>query len=1053
MIDLGGARLRMLLVRLALEAGRVVPTEVLIDGLWGEAPPNDANNALQSLVSRLRRACRGEQGERGGRRENGGNGGIVESHPAGYRLVVRREDVDVYRFEELAGRGRDELRAGRPGEAAGTLRAALELWRGPAMVDVAEAAFAAAVAARLDEVRATAVEDRIEADLQLGRHQEVLPELRTRLAEQPLRERLAGLLIRALYQAGRQGDALAVYESTRRVLGEELGVEPSAELRDVQLAVLRGEDTERDGGKGGWLPARLTSFVGRRDELAELAQRLRDGRLVTLVGPGGAGKTRLSTEVAAASGMPGWFVELARVTDPADLTGAMLTALNLREVRVLEPGAHRPAEPMDRLVEALGAQRCLIVLDNCEHLIAAAAEVADALLARCPALHILATSREPLAITGEVVFPVGPLDLPKAAADLDEVRGTDAVRLFTDRAAAAHPGFVLDAHNMAAVVEICHRLDGLPLALELAAARLRSMTVEQIAARLDDRFRLLTAGSRTSMPRHRTLRAVVEWSWDLLEKPERILASRLAVFASGASLEAATAVCADDDLPAADVLYVLASLVEKSLVDAYGSADGPRYRMLETVRAYAAERLAEAGETDRVHARFNLFFLALAEEADPHLRGAEQLRWIARLSGEQDNLLAAIRHATDAGDADTALRLTMASAWFWAMSGRQQEAVALVHRVVDLPGPAPDHARAALRLVAAASNPPPGSPGLLDRDLLARARTELAESNAMLHFPVLAMVEPMLAAFTGDKAGAWAVLDRAAHHPDPWGRAAAELGRAYLAENEGQAAEAERAATAALEVFRELGDRWGQALALGQISERRTLRADHTGAIAAYEESIRLVSQLGSLDDVPELHARLAAQRARAGDLDGAERDLAAGLALARQRASPESESMLLCSVAGLARRRGDLAAAREHLARAASLLAGVERPIGHWQAWYELAAVPITIAAGDLAAARAGLRRAREALAELMDLPLIATIAANAADLLVHTGDPAGAARLLGAATALRGTPDLGDPELTELIATITAEIGPDAYTTAYERGLGLDRSHALAALDEVIG
>ncbi|HET9139659.1 BTAD domain-containing putative transcriptional regulator [Actinophytocola sp.] len=1033
-IEVGGARLRMLLVRLALEAGRVVSTESLIDGLWGDNPPGDANNALQSLVSRLRRSLGAD------------NGGLVESHPAGYRLAVSRDDVDVYRFEGLAEQGREQLRAGRSEQAAGSLRAALELWRGTPLADVAEAPFAQAAGARLAELQASALEDRVEADLQLGRHQEVLPELRNRLAEQPLRERLAGLLIRALYQAGRQADALEVYEGTRRALADELGVEPSAELRRVHLAVLRGEE-QQDRGRSR-LPARLTSFVGRHAELTGVRERLGAARLVTLAGPGGAGKTRLATEVAAATGMPAWFVELAAVSESGDVPGAILTSLDLREVRVLEStAAHRPLDPMDRLSEALAGQHGLIVLDNCEHLITAAAEVADRLLTRCPGLRILATSREPLAVTGEAVFPLGSLELPEPAAPLDDARATEAVRLFTDRAAAAHPGFAVDADNVATVVEICRRLDGLPLALELAAARLRSMTLAQIAANLDDRFRLLTGGSRSSMPRHRTLRAVVDWSWDLLEKPERILARRLAVFAAPASLESATAVCADDTLPAGDILYVLASLVEKSLVQAVGAAGEPRYRMLETVRAYAAGQLAESGESDLVHDRYGRFYLAMAEEIDPLLRGSDQLRSMARMVGEQENLLAALRHATDSGDADLAVRLALASGWYWALSGRFREVTSLVARVVELPGPAPAAARATLRVVAAM-----GGPGMPEREVVQSIRAELAETDAMMHHPMLAMVEPMLAAFSGDMPAAWAALDRAENHPDPWGRAAIHLGRAFLAENTGMVEVAERASLAALAAFRALGDRWGQTLALGQISERRTLRADHAGAIEAYLEAIRLASELGSFDDLPELRARLAAQRVRAGDLAGAEQDLRAGLAAARERASVESEAMLLCGLANVARRRGDLAAAREHLRTSRTLLSGLARPDGHWRAMYETTVASIEVAAGEREVARTALRHALTAMTEMMDLPLIAGIAEGAAHLLLGAGDAAGAARLLGAGTALRGTPDLGNPELDELTDELTATLGPEGYRDAYERGLGLDRDHALAALTEVL-
>jgi predicted ATPase/DNA-binding SARP family transcriptional activator len=1052
-IDLGGTRLRMLLARLALEPGQVVTTESLIDGLWGEAPPSDATNALQSLVSRLRRSLRGDS------RDNG-SATLLESHPAGYRLSVKREDVDVYRFEQLAQHGRDELRAGQWGDSAAILRAALELWRGPAMADLADAPFAGTAAARLVELHAAAVEDRIEADLALGRHQEVLAELRTLVAEQPLRERRSALLIKALYLSGRQADALAAYDKTRRALADELGVEPGAELQQTHLAVLRRDPTlapeTTTPVRGSTLPARLTSFVGRATELREVLAQLTDARLVSLVGPGGAGKTRLSTEIAAAraaDGVTTWFVELAGVGESADVAGAVLNTIGLREMRVLESSTSKrpahPVDPIERLVEALASQHSLIVLDNCEHLISAAAEVADVLLASCPGLRILTTTREPLAITGEVVFPVGPLELPAPNESADAIGAAEAVRLFADRVASAHPGFAVDERNAATVAEICRRLDGLPLALELAAARLRSMTIEQIAERLDDRFRLLTAGSRTSMPRHRTLRAVVEWSWDLLEKPERVLARRLAIFAAGATVESATAVCADDELHAEDVLYVLASLVEKSLVQASQGGDRqPRYRMLETVRAYAAERLDDAGESNELHARFDQYFLEFAEQADPQLRGHDQVAWLARLTAEQDNLLAAGRHAADTGNADIAIRLAMASGWYYALTGRQRDAMELAKRVVDLPGPAPDYARAALRLFAAM-----GVAGLPDRQTMLDLRTELAASDAMKYYPVLAMVEPMLAIFTGDVGGATSASERARQHADPWARATAQLGRAFLAENEGQAAEAEREAIGALGAFRELGDRWGQAMALGQISERRTLRADHAGAVAAYEESIGLVSQLGTIDDLPELYARMAGQRARAGDLDGAERDIRTGLDAARDRANVESQALLLSGLANLSRRRGDLAAAGEHLDRAVQAVAEILRPEGHWRALHESVRAEIAVAKGEPEQARIALRRGFAAMAELPDLPVIAMLAERAAAMLMCTGDALGAAGLLGLATGLRGTPDLGNAELDELIARVRTSIGPDVYESAYQRGMELERESALAELRAVLG
>ncbi|MCI2423403.1 AAA family ATPase [Saccharopolyspora sp. K220] len=543
-VEVGGLRVRTLLARLALDAGRTVAAEVLIADLWGSAQPSGALNALQSLVSRARRALAGSL--------------ELRSDQSGYALQVAPDDVDAIRFAWLAADGRRLLRAGHVDAAAGTLREALALWRGGALVDFVDAPFVEAQAARLEELRLVALADRMDADLQAGRHVDLVPELEGLCARYPLRERLAALRVRALYACGRQADAFAVYETLRRRLDDELAVEPSQELKDLHVAMLRGDpalaprpESRREPSQPV-LPTRLSSFVGREREIELVRSELVNSRLVTLFGPGGAGKTRLAIEAAAGvSDQRVWFVELAPVRDAHDVTSAVLTALGVRETRLLEaPKTHA----LSRVADVCSAEPTLLVLDNCEHVINAAAEFAQEVMSRSPQLRVLATSREPLALTGEKLLPVGPLALPQAD---DPAPETAAVRLFADRAAAARPDFVLDERNTGDVVAICRGLDGMPLAIELAAARLRAMSVRQIADRLDDRFRLLTNGNRAAMPRHRTLRAVVEWSWDLLTPPEQVLAGRLSVFAGNASADAVSAVCADAGLPAAEVFYVL----------------------------------------------------------------------------------------------------------------------------------------------------------------------------------------------------------------------------------------------------------------------------------------------------------------------------------------------------------------------------------------------------------------------------------------------------------------------------------------------------------------
>ncbi|GGZ12166.1 hypothetical protein GCM10010300_65460 [Streptomyces olivaceoviridis] len=559
-LDPGGPRPRALLTLLLLDAGRAVSVERLLDGLYGAEPPAGAMGALQSQVSRLRRRLAPHAG--------------VDAVPAGYALAVAPDAVDVHRFARLAAEGRTALTAGDHQRAAVLLRDALSLWRGPALPDLPDAH---TDRARLEELRLAVVQDRTDAELGLGGGPKLVPGLRALLRERPLDERLYGQLMRALHAAGRSAEALAVFEEARRSLADELGADPSPALSALHLDLLRdGSQTPARPR----LPAQLTRFVGREPELARIDRALTDSRLVTLTGPGGVGKTRLALEAAArawtdasatrsatgadtrpAAARDVCLVELAPLTDGARIPYAVPAALGARD------GFRSPAtDALDRLLAALADREVLLVLDNCEHLVESAARTTALLLGACPGVRVLATGRESLGITGEVLVPVPPL--PEEPA----------VRLLLDRARAVRPDF--DGH--ARVAEICRALDGLPLAIELAAARLRTLSVDELADRLHDRFRVLARGDRAKAPRHRTLRAVVEWNWELLDAAERDLASRLTVCAGGATLDAVAAVCG--------VPYPedpLASLVEKSFLEV---SDG-RYRMLETIRAFAAESL------------------------------------------------------------------------------------------------------------------------------------------------------------------------------------------------------------------------------------------------------------------------------------------------------------------------------------------------------------------------------------------------------------------------------------------------------------------------------
>jgi predicted ATPase/DNA-binding SARP family transcriptional activator len=1036
-IDIGGARLRMLLARLALDAGRAVPADALVDGLWGTEPPADAANALQSLVSRLRKALPV----------------AVESGPGGYRLAVAREDVDAERFERLAADGRRELAAGRDARAAELLAEALGLWHGGALADVLDAPFAPAPARRLTELRAEAAEDRFDALIRLGEHAGVLADLAAAADADPLRERLAGLRIRALCAAGRQSEALAVYTGIRRTLADQLGVDPSAELQEIHLAALRGEFappspvTDR-------LPTRLTTFIGRDDELKLLAELVGGARLVTLAGPGGAGKTRLATE--AASRHPAhargrvWFVPLAGVRDSADVVGAVVSALEVRDIRSADTEVRRRPDLLGHAVEVLAGGEALLVLDNCEHVIDAAANLADELLSRVPGLRILATSREPLAITGEALCPLGPLPVPAERSAPAEAAELDSTRLFLDRASAVRPDFVLDESTVDDVGQICRRLDGMPLALELAAARLRSMTPAQIAARLDDRFRLLTSGSRTALPRQRTLRAVVEWSWDLLTEPELVLARRLAVFPSGAPMDAVERVCADELLPAADVPYVLGTLVEKSIVDTVNRGGEPRYRMLETLRAYAAERLAESGERDAFQRAMALYYVGLAEWAEPLLRTGEQLSAIDVYEAESANLTGALRTAIEMSEVDISVRLLNGLFWYFTILGQGERAEEFIDAVLGFGDRLPPDVLAAYRAITRLFHQMPSRfPFEGVRELI----DECVRTGAVGKYPGLAVALPMLAFLGGDRELAMREVRRSQAAGDPWTRAGGFWVESFLLDDAGDIEGADRARDLAYAGFREVGDRWGTAMTLSFKANALSQDGEGESAIEVYQQGLALSMELRSQEDVVQHWWRLAVERARLGDIEGAWRDQEAAERYGQGVESPQQRAILMFGRIELCLRGGRLADARAGLARLRALTWETAFPEGMGVEWVSAFEGRLALAEHRPEQAEAHVTKAIVATRDRGDMPDLAGAVELLALVRGEQGRPVEAARLLATSALIRGRFDLGSPEVRELIAHLRAELSDARYEELVASVRAMSKEDAIAEVYAAIG
>jgi predicted ATPase/DNA-binding SARP family transcriptional activator len=868
-VSLRTVKQRTLLAYLLLHRNKTIATSRLVALLWPNDPPATAPKMVRMQAAQLRAAL------------DGSGNGALRIDPGTVRLDVAPGQLDLDRFEDLLASAHASLDRDDPAGAASDLREALAIWRGSALADVATDPGLRPDVARLEELRLAALEDRVDAELRCGRHADLVGELERLVGENPRRERFAAQLMLALYRSGRQVDALDVYRRTRATLVDEVGVEPGPELHRLEQEILRQDEAlarpRRPEPPATNVPAPASPLIGREKELHELRRLLLrdDVRLLTLTGAPGSGKTRLGYEVAArmrAAFRDGVFVvELGPLSDAAVVPSAIASSLSIDE---------RADEPLTTTIRVqLRDRRILLVLDNFEHVLDAASGVAQ-LLTHAPQLKILATSRAPLEVLAEHEYPVAPLGLPERElhGDLEGLGRNPAVALFVERARTVDPWFRLTTANAAAVVETCARLDGLPLAIELAAARLRSLPPAELLSLLDARLSLLTGGARDLPPRQQTLRAALDWSYRLLDASEQALLANLSILAGRWTLAAAEAICGNAFSTGA-IAGSLSRLVENSLVVAQVGSNGDgRFAMLETIREYAREKLVAGGHSAEPARRHAEHFARFVEEAEPNLWGGpEEHWWLDRLDAERENIRVAFQWARDAQAAVLLLRLAAGSARYWYLRGNLSEArswldTALTHASPDV---------AALEAKACRG-----------RAIVAHFQGEQTEARDFAE-RARALYERL-----GDEVGLAATLNA--------------LGSIAIVAGDSEAAR--KYCEQAISMRRRLDDRWGLATGLVNLAVVAAAEGDHRAAIKLEEEALSLFVALGNDEGTATVSINLGESFLLLDQLDAAEERFRRGLVVAHRA---YLKHLIACAIGGLS----TVAARRTEGERAAVLL------------------------------------------------------------------------------------------------------------------------------------
>ncbi|MFE2598995.1 BTAD domain-containing putative transcriptional regulator [Streptomyces sp. NPDC059396] len=1061
-------KVRTLLADLLAHHGEVVPTGRLIEDLWGgSAYTARPTSSLQAKVSQLRRAL--ENAEAGAR-------SLIAHQAPGYTIDIPAEALDIGRFRALVAEARicDEPRA-----KAAVLTDALSLWRGPAFADFADQPFVRSAAAALEEERLAAVEVYAETRLELGEHSVLVGELTTLVDRFPLREGLRAVQMRTLYRAGRPSEALDSYADLRRRLDEELGLMPGPALDALQQAILRHDpqlarqESRTDPATAARVRTNLTgsvsTLVGRDEAMDEVRSLISRQRLVTLTGPGGVGKTRLAA--ATVNGLSAefpdgaWLVELAGACAPERAMGSEPLAERIMAVLGIRESAFdsRAAGAGQRLADVLASQRLVLVLDSCEYAIDDVARLAGPLLDSAPGLHILATSQEPLRISGETVWPVPSLGLPLPGEDrLDTVLASSAVRLFVDRVRATDPDFSPDTATVRRIAEICRRLDGIPLALELAATRVRALGVDELYDRLDDRFRILTSGYRDAPHRHRTLQATIDWSWSLLDTREQTVLRRLSVFAEGCDLEAAEQVCSGAGMPGEDVVDALAVLVDRSLALRSDSPAGARYRLLESVAAYGQQRLGESGESGALAARHLRYYTELAERAQPHLHGRDQRRWLRRLDGEAANFQRALEEARRTDDAHRALRLSNALSWYRFLRGRLGEARRALATALAVEGEvtggkvtpteraeaASWHAGFSMLLGEGASyiGPAKGGSDEAERE----SEREVGQVRAEWF---LGAAHWSVGVLSAGEDGVQRALQNFRALRDSWGTAAALSSRAALALARGDLDALRDNALEARAQFTELGEQWGQLKAAEVLSVLAEINGSYEQAEQLHREGLRIAE---ALELWPEVSRQLSGL-GRIAILERRYREAedfhTRAQRLAIEQGNRPAEQFAALGLALGARREGNLEVAEARL-----------RP---WLTWnrsrYDAPGLALVLAELGFIAEQRGdavsaLTLHQDGLATAMatgDPRAVALALEGLAGAHSLAGLWGRAARLLGTAAATRRRAGAPQPpaeqaDVERIAARLRGVLGEEAYAAEFSAGERTDHVTQAAAETE---